>query len=106
LNTALDTAAEDRMVHAAVDAVAKQGAGARFSALGAKLKDLGVVELGMRLAVLVAEVSHGLDPSELDALRTLAQAAGVSDDELQTLVRRTEELLTGDDPISRMSRFV
>lgn len=105
-NTTLDAAAEERMVRAAVDAVAKHGAEARFVALGAKLKARGVAQLGVRLAVLVAEVSHGLDPSELDALRALAQAAGVSDEDLQKLVRRTDELLTGDDPISRMSMLV
>jgi hypothetical protein len=105
-NTALEPAAEERMVRAAVDAVAKHGAQARLAALGAKLRELGVVELGLRLAVLVAEVSRGLDPSEIDALRTLAQAAGATDEDLQLLVRRTEELLTGEDPISRMSTFL
>lgn len=105
-NTALDPAAEERMVKAAIDAVAKQGAATRCAALGAKLRSLGFGELGVHVAVLVAEISHGLDPAELDALRALAQAAGVPDETLHDLVRRTEEALAGGDPLARMSTFV
>jgi len=105
-NTALDPAAEERMVRGAVDAVAKQGAGTRCAALGAKLLSLGFGELGVHVAVLVAEVSHGLDAAELDALRVLAKAAGVPDETLHALVRRTEDALAGGDPLARMSTFV
>jgi hypothetical protein len=105
-NTTIDPAAEDRMVHAAVEVVRKQGAATRCVVLGAKLKALGFGELGVHIAALVAEVSHGLDPSELDALRMLASAAGVSDQTLHDLIRRTEEALAGGDPLARMSTFV
>jgi tellurite resistance protein len=105
-NTTIDPAAEERMVRVAIEAVAKQGAETRFGALGTKLRTLGFGELGVQVGVLVAEVSHGLDPSELDALRTLAHAAGVPDETLHDLVRRTEETLAGGDPLARMSTFV
>jgi uncharacterized tellurite resistance protein B-like protein len=105
-NTALDPAAEQRMVHAAVEAVKTQGAEARCTALGTKLRSLGFGELGVHVAVLVAEVSHGLDPAELSALRALSHAAGVPDETLHDLVRRTEEALAGGNPLSRMSMFV
>ena len=105
-NTTIEPAAEERMVNAAVEAVTKQGAATRCAALGAKLKALGFGELGVHLAALVAEVSHGLDPTELDALRTLAQSAGVSEQTLHDMVRHTEEALAGGDPLARMSTFV
>jgi tellurite resistance protein len=104
-NTALKPGVEERMVAAAVQAVARQGVGERCAALGAKLKDLGFGALGVELAVLVAEVSRGLDPSELVALRELARAAGVSDDDLRAILRRTEDALAGGDPLARMSMF-
>jgi hypothetical protein len=94
------------MVRAAIDAVARQGAEARCTTLGAKLRALGFGELGVHIAVLVAEISHGLDPAELDAVRALARAAGVPDETLHGLVRRTEEALAGGDPLARMSTFV
>ena len=105
-NTTIDPVAEERMVGAAIEAVKKQGAATRCATLGAKLKMLGFGELGVHIAALVAEVSHGLDPSELDALRMLACAAGVSDQTLHDLVRTTEEALAGGDPLARMSTFV
>ncbi len=102
----LDAAAEERMVRAALDAVVSQGADARCMALGTKLRGLGLGELGVQLAALVAEVSRGLDPAELHALRVLARAAGISDEDLQRIVRATEEGLAGGDPLARMSTFV
>ncbi len=105
-HTTLDPAAEERMVRAAIDAVSQQGAGTRCAVLGERLATLGFGELGVQVAVLVAEISHGLDPAELDALRTLARAAHVTDETLHELVRRTEDALAGGDPLSRMSTFV
>jgi hypothetical protein len=93
------------MVTAAVQSVTSQGAGERCAALGAKLKGLGFGRLGVELAVLVAEVSRGLDPSEFVALRELAHAAGIGEDDLKAILRRTEEALAGGDPLSRMSTF-
>jgi tellurite resistance protein len=96
---------EEQMVRAASQAVKKQGAAERATALGTRLAELGFAQLGVELAVLVAEVSRGLDPAELHALRALAHAGGVSDDELQKILRRTEENLSGGDPFARMSTF-
>jgi hypothetical protein len=104
--TAMSREMEDRMVHAAVEAVQKHGAQARCVALGEKLLALGLGELGVRIAVLMAEVSHGLDPSELDALKTLAQAGGVAEGKLGEFVRHTEQVLSAGDSVERMSTFV
>ena len=104
-NAKLKPDLEDRMVATAVKTVGEQGAGERCAALGAKLQGFGFGRLGVELAVLVAEVSRGLDPTELHALRELAQAAGVGDDELKAILRRTEEALAGGDPLARMSTF-
>jgi hypothetical protein len=97
---------EDRMVEAAVKAIEKDGANARCVALGARLKALGFGGLGLSLAVLVAEVSHGLDPAELDALRRLASAAGLDDRDLEDIVRDIDGALGGGETSSRVSRFV
>jgi tellurite resistance protein len=97
---------EDRMVEAAVASIAKEGAKARCEGLGARLKALGFGGLGVSLAVLVAEVSHGLDPAELDALRRLAKAAGLDDQDLEDIVRDIDGALGGDETASRVSRFV
>jgi hypothetical protein len=105
-DTGFDQAMEERMVRAAVDAIGKQGVEARCGALGARLKALGFAELGVAIAVLVAEVSRGLDPSELLALRHLASAAGIGDVELAELVRRTDDELSGVEGSARVSMFV
>ena len=102
----LDASMEERMVKAAVDAVAKEGAEARCKRLGQRLKTLGFGALGVSLAVLVAEVSHGLDPAELEALRAMASAAGVDELALMDIIRATDEALSGGDRPSRMSSFV
>jgi len=97
---------EERMVQAAVAAISKQGVEARCDALGARLKALGFAGLGVSLCVLVAEVSHGLDPAELDALRRLAAAAGLDDVDLEDIVRDIDSALGGGETSSRVSRFV
>ncbi|HEY8090785.1 MAG TPA: hypothetical protein VIF09_23145 [Polyangiaceae bacterium] len=102
----LDAAAEERMVVAAAASVAKEGAEARCKALGKRLQALGFGQLGVAIAAMVAEVSHGLDPAELGALRTLAGAAGVSDASLGDILKAIDATLSGGAPASRMSQFV
>jgi hypothetical protein len=97
---------EERMVEAAVAAIAKEGAKARCENLGKRLKALGFGGLGLSLAVLVAEVSHGLDPAELDGLRRLAAGAGLDDRDLEDIVRDIDGALGGGETSSRVSRFV
>jgi hypothetical protein len=97
---------EERMVEAAVASIAKEGAAARCVGLGKRLKALGFAGLGLSLAVLVAEVSHGLDPAELDALRRLANGAGLDDRDLEDIVRDIDDALGGGETSSRVSRFV
>jgi hypothetical protein len=102
----LSAAMEDRMVQAAIDAIAREGPKARCEGLGKRLKALGFAGLGVSLAVLVAEVSHGLDPAELDALRRLASGAGLDDRDLEDIVRDIDGALGGGETSSRVSRFV
>jgi hypothetical protein len=97
---------EERMVEAAIAAIEKEGANARCVSLGARLKALGFGGLGVSLAVLVAEVSHGVDPAELDALRKLAVSAGLDDRDLEDIVRDIDGALGGAETASRVSRFV
>jgi tellurite resistance protein len=104
--TELKPEVEERMVEAAMRAVSTQGVVERCTALGSKLKALGFGRLGVELAALVAEVSRGLDPAELLALRELAHAAGLDDEELKAILRHTEEALAGGDPLARMSTFL
>jgi hypothetical protein len=104
--TPLGADLEAQLVRAAHQAVRAQGAAERCAALGARLRALGFAMLGVELAVLVAEVSRGLDPAELQALRALARAGGIEDDGLREILRRTELTLAGGDPFARMSTFV
>jgi hypothetical protein len=105
-HTAIEKTAEDRMVQAACDAIAKEGVAARCDVLGARLKALGFGQLGVALAVLVAEVSRGLDSGELAALRRLSGAAGLDDEWLTTTIKRVDTELSGGDSPSRMSVFI
>jgi len=102
----LEPAAEERMVRAAAASVAKEGAEARCETLGKRLLALGFPRLGVAIAALVAEVSHGLDPSELSALRRLAGAAGIDDAALMEIVRVIDRTLSGGEMVSTVSRFV
>jgi hypothetical protein len=97
--------AERRMIDAAASALSRDGVEARCDAIGAKLRMLGVSELGLATAILVAEVSRGLDARELSALRRLASAAGVRDERLAELVQRIDDDLAGPGR-DRMSVFV
>jgi hypothetical protein len=102
----LSTEIEDRMMKAAVDAIARHGAEERCDALGKRLRASGFAELGISLAVLVAEVSHGLAPEELAALRRMAAAAGVDEPALMEIVKKTDEDLSGAGGASPASSFV
>lgn len=97
--------AEAKMIAAAAEALAREGVEARCDSIGARLRALGVAELGLAVAILVAEVSRGLDPRELAALRRLATAAGVRDQRLSELIRRIDDELSGPGR-DRMSFFV
>ena len=95
LSIELDDASCDRMVRAVAAAVAGQGLEARCDKIGGRLKALGVGELGVAVATLVAEVSHGIDPTELAAIERIAAAAGVSEEAWMDQIRRIDEALAG-----------
>ena len=96
---------ETRMVEHAAEASTTEGVEARCDRLGAKLKAMGFAELGLSVAVLVADVSGGLDIRELAALRRLASAAGFDDTYLARLIDRVDMALSGDRA-SRISVFM
>ena len=101
----LSAEVEARMIRHATEAIESDGVEARCATLGARLKALGVSELGISVAVLVAEVSRGLDLCELAALRRLALAAGFDDFYLSNVIDRIDMALSGDRP-SRVSVFI
>ena len=104
--TPIDADTEERMVRAVSETIAKQGIATRCVVLGERLKTLGFGELGVALSVLVAEVSHGLDPAELEALQQLATAAGIAPADLLDIIYRTDSALSGGERMSRMSVFI
>ena len=75
----LDDRARARLVESAERAAHKSGILVRCEQVGARLKKLGHAELGLAIAAVVAEASHGVDPPELAALQRLAAGAGVPD---------------------------
>jgi tellurite resistance protein len=91
----LDDASRGRLVRAAEAALLKEGMEKRCEKLGARLKKLGCAELSLTIAVVVAEVSHGIDPPELAALEKIAAAAGVPEAGLSSIVASVDKEMAG-----------
>lgn len=89
----LDAAAVDKMVGAVAAAVKRDGLAARCDKVAARLTALGLAEVGLEVAVLVADVSHGIDAPELAALGRLAKALGFDDAHLAAVIRRVDASL-------------
>jgi uncharacterized membrane protein YebE (DUF533 family) len=90
----LDDDAVEAVVASSVDRTRSQGVAKRCEDLGARLKSMQLVEPGLAVATLVAQISHGIDQSELSALQHMARAAGMSDDALAELVERVDRQLS------------
>lgn len=90
----LDDAAVEAVVASSVEHTLSQGIESRCASLGARLKALGIAEEGLGAAALIAQVSHGIDQSELVALQLLARAGGVSEARLAEIIERVDRALT------------
>jgi tellurite resistance protein len=102
--TALDAAARARLVRGATASLEKVGMQARCEGLGKRLLSLRQAELGLSVAVLVAEASHGIDPPELAALQKMARAAGLGEASLRSILQRVDEELESVRPPSRTAK--
>jgi tellurite resistance protein len=90
----LDDAAIDRIVKGTTDAANADGIEARCDKIGARLLKLGMSDLGVAVAALIAQVSHGVEARELAALQRIARAAGLEDARLSALITRMDAMLT------------
>jgi tellurite resistance protein len=90
----LDDAAIEAVVASSIDHTRRQGVEQRCNELGMKLKKLGLAEEGLGVAILIAQVSHGVDQSELAALQLLARAAGVPEARLVDVIQRIDQTLS------------
>jgi tellurite resistance protein len=91
----LDPAAIDKMIANVGAAVAKDGVEQRCDKVAARLSALGLGEVGLGVAALVAQVSHGIDAPELVALSRLAGALGIAENSLLDLLHRIDQALSG-----------
>jgi tellurite resistance protein len=94
----LDDAAIDRIVQGTTDAASADGIETRCDKIGARLLKLGMSDLGLAVAALIAQVSHGVEARELAALQRIARAAGVEDAKLGALITRVDAMLTTAPP--------
>jgi hypothetical protein len=84
----LSPTAMDELLESAAEVVANDGVEARCDLSGRSLRALGLVELGLDVAVTVALVSHGIDRHELCAIAAIAVAAGEGEDAVDSAVAR------------------
>jgi uncharacterized tellurite resistance protein B-like protein len=84
----LSPAAMDELLESAAEVVASDGVEARCDLSGRALRTLGLVELGLDVAVTVALVSHSIDRHELCAIGALAVAAGEGEEAVDRAVAR------------------
>lgn len=89
----LDDDAVEAIVTSSIDRTRSEGIERRCDELGERLKKLGIAEPGLSVATLVAQVSHGIDQSELAILQRMARAAGVPDEALVALIDRVDAQL-------------
>jgi len=67
-----------------------QSPAARAAAVGAALAALGQAEAGIYFAALVAHASKGIDKKEADVLKEIGKAAGVANDRVRDIVKKTK----------------
>lgn len=91
----LDRGAIDKMVQKVADAVAAEGIEHRCDKIAGRLAALGLGEVGLGVATLVAQVSHGVDAPELAALSRLAGALELGENVLTDVIHRVDRGLSG-----------
>jgi tellurite resistance protein len=91
----LDRAAVDKMVEGVAAAAAAEGIEQRCDKIAGRLAALDLGEVGLGVATLVAQVSHGVDAPELAVLGRLAAALGVGEAALTDVIHRVDRGLSG-----------
>lgn len=91
----LDAAAIDKMIANVAGAVATDGIEQRCDKVATRLSALGLGEVGLGVATLVAQVSHGVDAPELAALSRIAGALGIGEHALTDVIHRVDRGLSG-----------
>ena len=91
----LDAGTVDRMVRNITAAVATEGLTSRCDKVAHRLRALGLAEVGLGVAALVAQVSHGIGVDQHCALTRLAEALGLGEEALGDRIRRTDRALSG-----------
>lgn len=95
----LDDATLATLVDGASQAASTDGLEVRCDRIGATLLALGVSDLGLAVAALIAQVSHGVEARELAALLRIAKAAGLDEPTLVALIGRIDAMLTTASPV-------
>jgi hypothetical protein len=65
-----------------------QGLDARAAVVGKMLAQLGQAEAGLYFAALVARTTNGIDKKEVEVLKAVGLAAGVSVDAVRDIVKK------------------
>ncbi len=70
----------------------KDGAAARATSVGEKLKELGQAEAGLLVAAFVARATNGVEKSEAEVLKAIGKAAGLTADKVKAVVKKATGL--------------
>jgi tellurite resistance protein len=91
----LPEAAVDALVESVAAAVAAEGVERRCEKIASRLASLDLGEVGLGVAALVADVSHGVGTEEYAALAKLAEALGLGEGILAERIRGIDRVLSG-----------
>jgi len=105
LETKLTGDVVDHLVTASLEIIERAGAEPRARLVAAILRDVGAVEPGVLVALVVAFASHGLSAAELKVIERVALAGGITPARLVKLIERVRALSDGD-PVSVRSLLV
>lgn len=83
----------ESLVDACIARVDAEGAESRAEKVGAELRELGQAEVGILLAAVVARATKKIDKSEAEVLKSVGKAAGLTNEQVATIVKRATALL-------------
>jgi tellurite resistance protein len=83
----------ETLVDACVSRIESEGASVRCEKVGTELKDLGQAEAGILIAAIVARATKKIEKSEAEVLKAVGRSAGLSNDQVATIVKRATALL-------------
>ena len=99
LGTTLSSEVVDALVTASVEVIKAAGAEERARLVGTILKDCDAGEPGCVVALALAFASEGLSDGEKRVVNRIAEASGVTSDELAELTKKVRTL-SDRDPVS------